>query len=94
MGDERNAGRPEARVVLGAGDLLAELRRELAMDGRGVNARLLEHAALDETHHAAAARSAAVILAVPRRAHEAAGRTIACRSVGRQIRLELLEGGA
>ena len=45
MRDERDAGRPEARIVLGAGDLLAELGRELAVHGRGVDAGLLEHAA-------------------------------------------------
>ena len=35
----------EARVLLGARDLLAELRAEFAVHGRDVDAHLLEHAA-------------------------------------------------
>ena len=61
MHDQRHAGRPEARVLVGAGDLAAELRRELAMHGRGVNAGLLEHAAVQQAHDAAAARRAGVV---------------------------------
>ena len=52
---------PEARVVGGAGNLLAEFRRELAEHGRDVDADLLEHAALHHRHDAAAARRAAVV---------------------------------
>ena len=55
MRDQRNAGGPEARIVGGAGDLLAEFRRELAMHGRAMHADLLEHAAAHQRHHAAAA---------------------------------------
>jgi hypothetical protein len=92
MGDERNARRPEARIVVGARDLLAELRREFAVHRGGVNAGLLEHAPLDDPHDATAAGCATMILAVPRRAYEAAGGTIAGGSVGGQIGLDLLEG--
>ena len=42
--------------VVRAGDLLAELRRELAMHGRDVHADLLEHPARHHRHLAAAAR--------------------------------------
>ena len=58
VGDQRDAGSPEARVVGGAGDVLAEFRRELAVHGRAVDADLLEHAAVHHRHHAAAARRA------------------------------------
>ena len=47
--------RPEARVFLGPGDLLAELGRELAMHGGRVDARLLENLAVQHGHDAAAA---------------------------------------
>ena len=73
VGDERNAGGEKARVVGGAGNLLAEFRREFAEHGRDVHADLLEYAALHHRHDAAAARRAAVVGAVPGRAHEAAG---------------------
>ena len=53
--DQRDAGGPEARVLLGAGDFLAEFRRELAVHGRAMHADLLEHAAVHHRHHAAAA---------------------------------------
>ena len=46
VGDERNAGGEEARIVGGAGNVLAEFRREFAEHGRDVHADLLEHAAL------------------------------------------------
>ena len=71
MGDQRDAGGPEARVLLGAGHLLAELGRELAVHGRGVDADLLEDAAMHHRHDAAAALA---VVALPRRALEAAGR--------------------
>ena len=70
---------PEAqnsRVLLGARDLLAELGRELAEDGRGVDADLLEHAPRHQAHDAAAAGSARMIRALPGRALEAAGRAV------------------
>ncbi len=69
--DQRNAARPEARVLLGARHLLAELGRELAVDGRDVDADLLEDAAVHHRHGAAAALA---LVALPRRALEAAGR--------------------
>ena len=63
--------RPKARIVLGARDLRPKLRRKFAEHGGGVNARLLEHAALDQAHHTAATRRARMVGALPRRAHEA-----------------------
>ena len=56
MRDQRDARGPEARIVVGAGNLLAEFRRELAVHGRAVHADLFEHAAVHHRHHAAAAR--------------------------------------
>ncbi len=73
MGDEGNAACPEARVLVGARDLLGEFRREGAIDGRSVAADLLEHAAMHERHDAAAAVGAAVVLARPGGPLEAAG---------------------
>src|SRR5262245_61167936 len=72
MRDERDAARPEARVLVGAGNLLGELRRESAVHGRGVTAGLLEHAAGHHRHDATASVAAGMIRAGPRLAHEAA----------------------
>ena len=55
MGDQRNAGGVKARIVGGAGNLLAEFRREFAEHGRDVDADLFEDAALHHRHDAAAA---------------------------------------
>ena len=65
VGDQRDAGGPEARVFLGARNLPAELRRELAVDGRDMHADLFEDAAVHHRHDAAAARRAAVVGALP-----------------------------
>ena len=49
---------PEAQKrgsVVGAGNFLAEFRRELAVHGRDMHADLLEHAAVHHRHDAAAA---------------------------------------
>ncbi len=43
------------RIVFRARNLLAEFRRKLAMDGRAMNARLLEQPAVQHGHDAAAA---------------------------------------
>ena len=72
MGDEGDAARPEARVLVGARDLLGEFRREGAIDGRGVTADLLEYAAAHQRHCPAAAVIAVMILAGPGRLGEAA----------------------
>ena len=72
MRDQRDAGGPEARIVGGAGNILAEFRRELAEHGRDVHADLFEYAPLHHRHHAAAAVAPAVVGALPRRANEAA----------------------
>ena len=79
MRDQRNARRPEARIGVGAGDVLAEFRRELAMHGRAMHADLLEHAAVHHRHHAAAARLAGMVGALPGRALETARRAIGQR---------------
>jgi hypothetical protein len=81
-------------MLLGAGDLLAELRGELAEDGRGVHADLLEHAAMQHAHHAAATRGAGVIRPLPRRALESPRGAVRQCGARRQIVLEPLEGGA
>src|SRR5690606_39527412 len=78
---------PEAAVLGSAGDLLAELGRELAMDGRDVHTDLLEDAAAHDAHHPAAAARP-----VPGLALEATGRPTA-QGTG-QFVIELLEGGA
>ena len=56
MRDQRNAGGPEARIFGGAGNFLAEFRRELAVHGRAMHADFLEYAAVHHRHDAAAAR--------------------------------------
>src|SRR5690606_36321558 len=73
MRDQRNAAGPIARVFLGSWNLLAEFRRELAMDRRDMHADLFEDAAMHDRHDAAAAL--AVIL-LPGRADEASGLAI------------------
>src|ERR1700722_12867731 len=57
-----------------------------------MHADFLEYAAVHHRHHAAAAGGAAVIGAIPRRAHEAARRTIGqWRAWGQRV-LQRLEG--
>ena len=92
MRDQRNAGGVEARIVGGAGDVLAKFRREFAEHGRDVDADFLEDAAFHYRHHAAAAGGAGVIGAAPRRAHEAAGGTVGERRVRGEGVLDRLEG--
>src|ERR1039457_7493331 len=94
MCDQRNAGSPEARIVGGARDLLAEFRRELAMHSRAMHADLLEHAPAHERHHAAATALAIVIGAAPGRACEAAGGVLCERRARRQRILDRLERSA
>src|SRR3546814_8232094 len=50
MRDEADAGREEARILARAVDRLREIGRELAADGRDVDADLFEHL---PGHHAA-----------------------------------------
>ncbi len=67
---------PEAQkrgIVGGARNLRAEFGREFAVHGRAMHADLLEQPAVHHRHHAAAARLAGMVGAVPGRAHEAAG---------------------
>src|SRR5579871_3155687 len=83
----------EAGILLGAGDLLAELRAELAVHGRDVDADLLEHAAAHDRHDAAASVFALLAaLAPPGLALERAGRQVAVRAG--ELALDLLETGA
>ena len=87
--DQRDAGGPEPRIGLGAGNLAAELGGEFAVDGGDVHAHLLEQAALEHRHDAAAAGRAAVVGARPWRAHEAGGAVAVER--GRRVGFERLE---
>ena len=59
-----------------------------------VHADFLEHAAAHHRHHAAAAGRAAVVGALPGRAHEAAGGAVGERRAGGQRVLDRLERGA
>ena len=96
MGHQRDAAGPEARVLLGAGDLLGELGREAAPDGRDVDADLLEDPAVHDAHDPAAARAFVVGVAIPGLALEAAGRDVgeAGRVVAGQLVLQGLESRA
>jgi hypothetical protein len=77
-------------ILAGAGNLGAELGRELAKDGRAVDADLLEDAARHHAHDAAAAVGAGVVGAHPGLAAEAA-----CRLGGAgELVLQRLEAGA
>src|SRR5579863_2419523 len=94
MGDQRNAGGPEMRIGLGAGNLLSKFRRERAVDGGGMNAGLFEDAAMQQGHFAAAAIGAQCILALPGRDDERARRAIRRRERAGTIALQSFEGRA
>ena len=91
VGDQRDAARPEPRVLLGAGHLCPELRCELAMNGGDVNPHLFEHGAAHQAHDATASRRAGMIGALPRRSHEAPRGNASRRCA---FALDLLENGA
>src|SRR6266851_6603109 len=55
MGDERDAARPEPRIVGRPGNLAAEFGGELAEYGRDIDPDLLEHPSVHDRHRAAAA---------------------------------------
>src|SRR6185312_11618020 len=93
MHDERDAARPEARILLRTRDLLAEFLGEGAVHGRDVDAGLLQHAAVQDRHLAAAALGTAFLGALPRLALEATGRPAGERAA-RELGLDRLEGGA
>ena len=83
MGDQRDARRPEPRVVGGAGNLLAEFGRELAEHGRDSGrrpSRTRGPCIIDITPPPPG--RAAVVGAAPRRAHESAGAR--CRRAARR----------
>ncbi len=58
VGDQGDAAGPEAAVVFGAGNLLGEVGRELAVDGGDVDADLFEDPAAHDRHDTAAAARA------------------------------------
>src|SRR5262249_22435893 len=89
VGDQRNARGPESRVSVGAGNLAAELRPELAEHRGDVDAHLLEYAPLHHRHDATAAGGTSVVAARPRRAHEPA-RTLTIKR-GRRVGFEALK---
>src|SRR5690606_9685724 len=89
MGDQRDAGSPEGRILLGAGDLLAELGREFAMDRGCMDADLFEDAPVHEGHYPSPART---LVALPRGALKTSRRA---RGQGAaHFVLDLLEGSA
>ena len=79
-------------ILGGAGDLAAELGAELAEHGRDVDTDLLEHAAMHQSHGAAATILAAGAgLAFPVLTGEATGRKLAVGAC--ELILDLLERG-
>ena len=70
MGDQGNAGSPEPRIALGAGDFSAEFGCELAENSRNMDAHLLEYATVHDRHFAAATGRTAMVGAAPWRAQE------------------------
>src|SRR5476651_59405 len=94
---QRDARGMEARVLIGAGNLLAKLGAEFAEHGRDVDADLLEDAAAHHRHHAAAAILSLIwavrlARALPRGALEFAGGRVVVRSC--ELAFDLLEFGA
>src|ERR1700730_7119036 len=88
MSDERDAARPEPRVVLGPGNGVAELGRKFAVDGRNVDPDFFEDPpAHDRDRPAAPARP------LPFGALEAAGRSLG-RALAGEFILDRLEGRA
>src|SRR5690606_40461832 len=75
VGHQRDARGPEARVLFGARNLLGELRREAALDGRDVYPHLFEYPAAHKAHDAAATGGTVIVLSFPAGALEAAGRS-------------------
>ena len=79
---------------LGAGNLRAEFRGELAEDGGDVHAHLLEDAAVHDRHDAAAARHAGMVGPLPGGTDETAGLAVAERRLRGQLVLHRFEGSA
>src|SRR5262249_14247159 len=100
MGDERDAGSPETRILVGSRYLPAEFGRELAMDCRAMNACLLEQSSMKHGHDAAAALCASMIRSAPVLARETAWRLAATRfalqpfKFGADVVAQCLEPGA
>src|SRR5690606_31011050 len=89
MRDQGNTACPETGIVLGARNLPAKFRRELPMDGGGMNPNLLENPAAHDRHDAAAALA---ILTLPGRLLEASRLPWGLRAC--QFVLDRLECGA
>ena len=83
--DKADSGGKEAGILLGARNRFGEFWRERAADGRDVDANLLEYLARHLSAHAATARFAAGVGAVPRRE----GKT----RLAPGFALDFLEGG-
>lgn len=96
MGDQGNPARPETRVLLGAGNLLAERVREFAENRRDVDPGLLENAAAHDRHDAAAAipLAAGFIGALPAFPRETARRRVLSAAGRGVFVLQPLEGQA
>src|SRR4029077_7716813 len=94
MRDKRNARCPETRVSVGAWNLLAEFRRELAVHGRTMPAALLEDASVHHCYDAPTTRCATMVGSLPRRMNEPARRTVGERGFRGQRIFQHLEGRA
>ena len=69
MNDERNAARPETRIIGRARYLARKLRRKRTMDGRAMDAGLLEQPAMQHGHYTAAVVSLTLLCAGRRLLH-------------------------
>ena len=80
VSDQADAGGPEARILVGTGDLTAKLGREFTVYGGNMDADLLENAAMHHGHDAAATLCPGAVGALPGRAFEAPGRLVGQRT--------------
>ena len=94
VGDQRDAGCPEPRIIGRAWDFLAEFGREFAEHGRHVHADLLEYAPLHDRHDATATGRPSMVGALPGRAHKPTSCTVYERRAIGQVVLDRLEGRA
>src|SRR5689334_12484245 len=92
VGDHGDAGGPEARILLGAGHRLGEIRAERAVDRRDIDADLLEDAALHHAHHAAPRFAPVFVESLCRCTDELAGWPL--RQLAAMFLLDLFEGCA
>ena len=92
VSNQRNARCPESGIAIGTRDLVAEFRRELAMNGGRVHADFFEYTTGHHAHDAAAAFGSRMIGALPRCANEPAGGEFATGSASGEIVLDLFQG--